>query len=148
MERKMLIELLSETLLWETVSLHAEELERVKPLLKTLEYVDQKKAAAVNRSEVFHTDSFEVKSWGVEGTKLIMDFEMPFVLSLWQEEECLFRLSASAAGSCMIPDVGSWDWSKLDWESLDKLEMLKHAHLVDITGMRYTNVECDDISLF
>jgi hypothetical protein len=81
-----------------------------------------------------------------DGESLLVSFEMPLILSTWNQEQQLLRITATATGACRIPDIGTYDWENVDFDGMNKQELLGMSKdLVEIVELHYTDVEADEM---
>ncbi len=150
MDRGQLIDTLSTTLLWEVVSANIEKIDQLPIMLRDIGYVEDidNVIAQITECEVFNSEPLEIISFDKNEESILITFEMQFVLSAWSGRKQLLRITAAATGKCRIPDIGKYDWESIDFEDLDKKELLSYEGLVDILELNYPSSECDDVSMF
>lgn len=100
----------------------------------------------ITECEIFDSDYFEVTSYEVQGKRILLKFDMPFLLSAWNGDKALFRITAAAYGTCAIPDIGEYNWDELKTENMGSMGLLANSNLVDILSLNYSDEECDDVS--
>lgn len=149
METQELLDGLSETFLWEIVSAYIEHPRFLPDMLRNVGYIENKDEIIqkVDDIEVMDSEELEIFDSSAENGRISFGFEMPFVLIAKSGEEQLLRITATAAGQCLIPDENAFDWSAFDWEDMDKPELLSHKDLAEFSEMRFEEVECDDLSV-
>lgn len=145
MNRNELVDILSSTLLWEVISAIIEQTNQLSFMLEKVSYIDDKEfvISRIQWCEVFDAEPMEIISCEVQGGKIILDFEMPFLLSAWEKQTQVLRITALAKGKCCIPDVGVFAWEDLEWENMNKKGLLDKAELVELLEINYLNVECE-----
>ncbi|GLC83338.1 hypothetical protein [Lacrimispora brassicae] len=146
MDREELINMLSTTLLWEVISARIEELDQIPMILRNIGHITPDEIAKINKSEILDSESFDVIRFEKLTEKILITFEMPFILSLWSDKEQIFRVTAIASGKCMIPDIEKYDWKSREFENMDKEGLLLNKELVDLLELNYPNVEYDDVN--
>jgi hypothetical protein len=146
MNRQDLVNVLSDSLVWQVVSEYVEQINQVPIMLKDIRYYDISNLPEVTMCEVFVCDSFDVLAFEVENGKIIMDFEMPMVYSVWSHDEQQLRITTIVRGKCAILDLDNYDWERFDFSKMNRLELLRHQDLVEIIELGYHETECDDVS--
>jgi hypothetical protein len=96
----------------------------------------------IKRCEVFESD-FETIGFVIDGKTISVTFKRSFLLSAWIHKQQLLRITADATGKCKIADIGNFDWESLDFESMNKNELLENGKLVDIYELNYSYIEAD-----
>lgn len=147
MNKEQLIDILSETLLWEVVAANVEQVDQLPNMLQNISYIANKEhiISKITECEVLDSD-FHILRFIKDGESILITFEISFLLSVWNQKKQLLRITAAASGKCRIPDIGNYDWDSVDFESMDRLELLANGELVDILELNYTDVEADDVS--
>ncbi|MDE6476076.1 MAG: hypothetical protein K2L08_04405 [Erysipelotrichaceae bacterium] len=147
MDREELLEELSESLLCEVVCLHIEKVDQIFSMLKDIHYIEDKEHVLlqVKECELLHTEDFDIVNSIIDDGNILIAFEMPFILSVWGEEDQLLRITANAVGKCKVPDIDKHNWNSIELEDMDKEALLANQNLVDIVELGYTYVECDDV---
>lgn len=149
MNAQNLLERISETLLWEVVSSCVEQCEQLPVMLNDIDYLEDKSGiiAKAVRCEITESDSFDTFDCTDYVDSLYVSFEMPFVLSVRSaESKPLVKVTATATGQCFMHDCQSPFWQNTDFDDMNKQELLSYKHLVNVTELRYSNVECDDLT--
>lgn len=144
-----LLDSLSETFLWETVSAYIEQTRFLPDMLRNVGYLDNKDEIIqkVDGMEIMDSETLEILGCNAENGRISFGFEMPFVLVAKCGKEQLLRITATAAGKCSIPDECAFDWSAYDWDDMNKPELLAHKDLAEFSELRFEYVECDDLSV-
>lgn len=140
---------LSETFLWEVVSAHIEQTRFLPDMLLDIGYLENKDEIIqrVDNMEIMDSEPLEILGSYADNGRISFGFEMPFVLNARCGKEPLLRITAIAAGRCSIPDENAFDWNALDWEDMNKPELLSHKDLAEFSTLRFEDVECDDTSV-
>ena len=144
-----LVEIVSETLLWEIVSEHVTtDVERIKEELRKIGNRDQNKVERLTTAEVLQSDEFIITGYEERGGKLVVGFDMPaIVITQSDDKKVGFRVTTSCIGTVEIPDISSYDWSALDFEDMDRLTLLSYSHLTDKLNYSYEYTEADTIMM-
>ena len=144
-----LVEIVSETLLWEIVSEHVTtDVERLKEELRKIGNRDQNKVERLTSAEVLQSDEFIITGYEERGSKLVVGFDMPAIVITWSDDKKVgFRVTTSCIGTVEIPDISSYDWSALDFEDMDRLTLLSYSHLTDKLNYSYEYTEADTIMM-
>lgn len=147
MDRNKILEILSNTLLWEVISAKLEEINQVSVMLKDIGYLDDKENTIdqINQCEIFDSEPLKMMEVSVQEGKVLINFETSFILSAWHNNEPLLRITAFTAGKCSIPDVEVFDWEKIEVEKMSKNELLENKMLIEMIELNYIGVECDDL---
>lgn len=131
-----------ETLLWEIMSNQVEKVDVAKQLLTNINYIEQGKVDQISKCTMLDSDYFEITSINNKENKIYVDFEMPFIIDAWnQEEEHLFHILGCVNGQCAIPDESEFDYAAYDFDSMNKTELLSHASMVELIQMDYSDIE-------
>lgn len=149
MDREELVDVLAESLIWDVVGNYIEESKPLPIMLQDIYYLKDKEDFIRRTSfcEITVADEFNVMGFSVEKDKILIEFEYPFVMTVFSEQDALLRITACAEGSCKIPDINVFDWLKLDFDDMDREELLSYKDLVENIELHYVQVECDDISI-
>ena len=149
MRTQDLLDKLSETFLWETVSAYIEQSRFLPDMLRNVGYIENKDKVIqkVDNMEVQDSKPLEIFDINAKNGKISFGFEMPFVLIAKSGKEQLLRITATAVGQCSIPDENAFDWSAFDWDNMSKPEILSHKDLAEFSGVRFEQVECDDLTV-
>lgn len=149
MNREELIEDIKESLLRQVILSYTEQLNQLSVMLRGIEYLEDKNEliSRVTRCEVSTSKQLKIRKTDIEGSKLLVYYEMPsFVLAAWSKETQLLRVTVTMKGLCAIPDIDQYDWHSKDFNNMNKAELLEHKSLVYMLETFYENVECDDLS--
>lgn len=149
MDREEVIENIAETVLWTVVAANVEEVDQLPVMLKDIHYLGDKENILTRTTwcEVFDSD-FHMIHHIKDGESLLVAFEMTLLLSTWKQEQQLLRVTATATGTCRIPDIGTYDWENVDLDGMNKHELLKMSKdLVEIVELHYTDVEADNMEV-
>lgn len=121
MSNEEYIQELAENVLWDAVGDYVEQVEEFKKMVEVISYIDHDKVMEVTWCEVFDSEEIIVLDAMECEDKVVIHFEMPFMLSAWNEETQLFRVTACVQGK-----------AELEQENVVMLEELE-----------YTDVEVD-----
>lgn len=148
MDREELVNKLAESLLWEVVVSYIEQCDQVPSMLEDIHYLKDKEdfLCKINSCEVFDSESFDVINFSVVNDKIQIEFECLFIMNACGDEDVLLRITGCAKGTCTIADTNVFDWAKIDFEDMNRLEILSYKNLVEKIDLHYTDVECDDVS--
>lgn len=149
MEIQELLDRLSETFLWESISAHIEQTRFLPDMLLNVGYIENKDEITqkVDRLEILDSEPLEIFDYSADNGRISFGFVMPFILIAKNGKEQLLRITATAAGKCSIPDENAFDWNAFDWEDMNKPELLAHKDLAELLQLRFEEVECDDLSV-
>lgn len=148
MSEQELLDIISETLLWENISSQIEKTERLPELLSEIGYLDNKDEIVkkADKAQILESKLPKFSNVGFEGGRLTFGFSMPFVMVVKSGKEVLLRITATAAGNCSIPDESAFDWGAYDWGDMTRPELLSHGELVRFSQLSFTDAECDDLN--
>lgn len=146
---EQLVKKLATTLLWDLISLKVEEKNQIPIMLKEVYYLEEKDnlMTQIKKCEVIDSEPLEIIDFIIDGEKILVEFEMPFILSAWSEKKQLLRITATLIGKCTLSGNTLFNWNNIDIESLGKYDWLENQKLVKILEINYTDVECEDISI-
>lgn len=131
-------------LLWENVSSYIEKVEELHLMMNSISYIDDKMLERITRCEVFDTEDFYIISMKEEENVIQVKFEMPFILSCWENENSLLRVTACVNGACEIPSERSYDYAVVDFSEMNKKELLSYGNMISIHSLEYVDVEVDE----
>ncbi len=137
------IEEIAESLLWENVSNYVERPEELKSMTENLTYIDHSIVNQINSCEVLETEEFTIVKMKEINESIQIEFEMPFILYCWKDKVHLLRISACANGRCEIPNEKRYDYSSVDFSSMNRKELLKYGEIVKIDRVKYSDVEVE-----
>lgn len=148
MEREEFVNVLAESLIWEVIGAYVEQCDQLPIMLQDINYLEDKDdfIRRANFCEITVADEFNVMRYSVDKDKILIEFDFSFVMSVFSEENALLRVTACAEGSCKVADINAFDWSQMDFEDMDKQELLSYKDLVESIELHYVQVECDDVS--
>lgn len=72
---------------------------------------------------------------------------MPFILSVRSEKSSLLRIQAIAKGKCSILNIEQHHWENIDFDFMNKKEILQYKKLVNMIKLYYSDIECDDMRI-
>ena len=148
-EKKQLLDRLSQTLLCESICEDIEKIDQLPIMLKQIDYVEDKSDVIKSavECEIFHADSLRIICSQEDRNQIYIFFEMPFILSVWSEESSLLRIQAIAKGRCSIPNIEQYHWENIDFDFMNKKEILQYKKLVNMIKLYYSDIECDDMRI-
>lgn len=148
MDNEQLIELLSETLLFEVIAAKVEEVDQLPVMLQNIGYIEELEnvLSKITFCEAFESD-LDIIHFNQEGESILITYQLTFLLSAWHHNQQLLRITASATGTCQIPGIESYDWKSVDFEGMNKKELLANRGLVNIVELDYSDVEADGVNL-
>ena len=148
MDREQLINILSESLLWEVVAANVEKVDQIPIMLQNIDYIESidDVISKITECEVLDSD-FHIFSFAKDEESILISFEITFLLSVWNQDQQLLKITATAIGKCRIPDIENYDWGSVDFEDMNRKELLAKGELVDIFELMYSDIEADDICI-
>ena len=148
MEREEFVNVLAESLIWEVIGAYVEQCDQLPIMLQEINYLEDKDGFIhrANHCAITVADEFNVMRYSVDKDKILIEFDFPFFMSVFSDENALISITACAEGSCKVADINAFDWSQMDFEDMDKQELLSYKDLVESIELHYVQVECDDVS--
>lgn len=129
-----LIDTLQTTLLWENVYHYVESLDQAKILVSKTYLAND---VAVETAAIQDSEDFFVTTAKEHAAWIIVDFEMPFILTINKK----YNIQAVATGRLRIPAITDYPYSKHDFLSMSKKDLLSLGNIVSILGLDYRYVE-------
>ncbi|MCM1468163.1 MAG: hypothetical protein NC086_08445 [Alistipes sp.] len=146
MNRQELLNKLSGTLLLEVISAKVEEVGELPAMLKEIGYIDNKDGimSEITRCEILDLEPLTITKCLADEGRISISFSLPFILTAWKDKEEIWRITSTAAGSCLVPDIGTINWEEVPFDDMDRIALLSESELVELSELRYTGTECDD----
>lgn len=138
---------IAESLLWENVSHFIEGINEYKKMVQAITYIDREKVNEVEKCEVFDAEEFCVLQVENINEKIAIEFEMPFLMSCWNNTTQLFRVTACAKGKCEIPSEDGFNYTLVNFNKMNREQLLEYGYLIKICDMEYQDVEVDSMYL-
>lgn len=144
-----MLDRLSETFLWESVSAQIGQTRLLPDMLRDVGYVENKDEIIrkADGTQILDSEPLEIFNVSADGGRISFGFEMPFILIVKSGNLQLFRITATAAGNCSIPDESAFEWEAFDWENMSRQQLLAHIDLVKFSRLCFEDVECDDLTV-
>lgn len=148
MDNSELADIIGDAFLWDVVSEYVgNDIENIKNELRQLGYIDQPKVEKITRAEVHESDEFIITDFEEQDGHLTIHFEMPAVINTkGGSNEYLFSVTTYCKGTLRIPDADSYDWYALDFDDMNRYDILAHSDLVNILDIQYEDTEADDLT--
>ncbi len=149
MDNNELAEIIGEAFLWDIVSEYiGKDFENIKEELRHLIYTEKTTVEKIARAEVHESDEFIVTDFEEQNGHLTLNFEMPAIINaIGENNEYLFRVTTYCTGTVRIPDAESYDWDSLDFDNMNRLDILTHSDLAEILTLHYKDTEADDLTV-
>ncbi|MBQ8968010.1 hypothetical protein [Ruminococcus sp.] len=143
-----LLEVIGEGFLWNIVSEYiAHDIEHIKEALRQLGYIDQADVDKLTFAEDRDSDEFNIISFSENGHTLTAEYEMPTgILTCNEDKSVCFHMTACCTGTIEVPDYSSYDWGALDFENMNRPQILSYSHLAKLKSLSYEYVEADDLN--
>ena len=143
-----LIEIIGEGLLWDIVGNYVEtHLELLKEALRPLGYIDYEDVNKITFAEVRESDEFIVNEFRAKEGILTVEYEMPAgILAKNDDSSVCFRVTAWCTGEVEMPDIDSYNWNSIEFDSLNKTQILAYSNLVKTIRLSYEDTEADDLN--
>lgn len=136
------IDVIAETLLWENVSNYVEQVTELTKIIDNITYIDVV-IESINECQILDTEEFIVTDVIERIGSIQVKFEMPFVLYCWANKKHVLCVTAVASGDCEIPDEEGFDYSSVDFDEMNRKELLEVGGIVHINYITYSDVEVD-----
>ena len=143
-----LVEIIGEGLLWDIVGNYAEtHLELLKEALRPLGYIDYEDVDKITFAEVRESDEFIINDFSAREGILTVEYEMPAgILAKNDDGSVCFHVTTWCTGEVEIPDIDSYNWNEIEFDSLNRLQILAYSHLVKKIRLSYEDTEADDLN--
>ena len=146
--KEELIEMIGETFLWTIVSEHVcTDVKKIKEELSVISYIEPDAVEKITSAEVLESDEFLIKKFSAKGGVLTVGFEMPAIIIAESDNgDVCFRITTTCTGTVEIPDIDSYDWRSMDFEKMNRYDILSHSDLAKIIAIFYEDTEVDDLT--
>ena len=134
MDRKIFIENLRTTLLWENLCGCIENINYANVLLQK---TDLGNNIIAENTSIRDSEDFYITAVSESDNKIVIGFEMPFILCVNGK----YNIQATAAGELSIPDTESYPYDKHDFLTKKKKELLSFSSIICIAQITYRDVE-------
>ena len=143
-----LTEIIGEGFLWAIVGNYAEtHLELLKEALRPLADIDYKDLDKITVVKVLETEEFIVNEYSTHEGILKVKYEMPAVILAKNDDGSVcFYVTTLCTGEVEIPDIDSYHWNGIEFDSLNRLQILAYSHLVKKIRLSYEDTEADDLN--
>jgi len=142
---------LSNHFLWEIIGERIAQIDQVPIMLKNIRYIDTKKRIQESElCELHDSEPLQVKSFSVNNDTITISFKILYRVLTWnKKKEFQLSITGVAAGTCQIPDIKVYDYSKENFfEGLNGKEILEYKNLVKNIKLDYDNIlEVEDLTL-
>ncbi len=143
-----LVEIIGEAFLWDIVGNYAEtHLELLKEALRPLGYIDYEDVDKITFVEVRESDEFIVNEFSAKEGILTVEYEMPAgILAKNDDGSVCFHVTTWCTGEVEIPDIDSYNWNGIEFDSLNRPQILAYSNLVKMIRLSYEDTEADDLN--
>ena len=143
-----LVEIIGEGFLWDIVGNYAEtHLELLKEALRPLGYINYEDVEKITFAEVRESDEFIVNEFRAKEGILTVEYEMPAgILAKNDDGSVCFHVTTWCTGEVEIPDIDSYNWNDIEFDSLNRPQILGYSHLVKTIRLSYEDTEADDLN--
>ena len=143
-----LIEVIGEGLLWDIVGDYIEsDVKHIQTEISKLAYIELDNIQKITSAEVLDSEEFVITEFLEKNGILNIEFEMPAIIIAGSEnEDVCFRITTVCTGTVEIPDIDSYDRQSIDFEDMNKDEILSYSDLVKIINVSYEDTEADDLT--
>ena len=143
-----LVEMIGEAFLWEIISEYiCTDVKKMKEELSRIGYIELEDVEKIISAEVLESDEFVITKFSTKGGILTVGFEMPAIIIAESDNgDVCFRVTTTCTGTVEIPDVDSYDWRSMDFEKMNRYDILSHSNLAKIIAIFYEDTEVDDLT--
>ena len=140
-----LVEIIGEAFLWDIVGNYAEtHLELLKEALRPLGYIDYEDVDKITFAEVRESAEFIVNDFSTQEGVLIVEYEMPAgILAKNDDGSVCFHVTTWCTGEVEIPDINSYNWNGIEFDSLNRPQILAYSNLVKKIRLSYEDTEAN-----
>ncbi len=97
--------------------------------------------------KVLETEEFIVNEYSTHKGILKVKYEMPAVILAKNDDDRIcFYVATLCTGEVEIPDIDSYNWNGIEFDSLNRTQMLEYRHLVKKICLFYEDTEADDLN--
>ena len=143
-----LVEIIGEGFLWDIVGNYAEtHLELLKEALRPVDNMDSEAIEKITVLKIRETDEFIVNELSAQDGILTVKYEMPAgILAKNDDGSVCFHVTTWCTGEVEIPDIDSYNWNDIEFDSLNRPQILGYSHLVKTIRLSYEDTEADDLN--
>lgn len=141
---------IGEGLLWAVVGNYAEtHLELLKEALRPVDNMDSEAIDKITVLKVRETDEFIVNEFSAQDGILTVKYEMPAVILAKSDDDSVcFYVTTLCTGEAEIPDMDSYNWNGIEFDSLNRTQILEYSHLVKKIILSYEDIKVDDEAVY
>ena len=143
-----LVEMIGEAFLWEIISEYiCTDIKKMKEEFSRIGYIELDDVEKIISAEVLVSDEFVITKFSEKGGILTVGFEMPAIIIAESDNgDVCFRITTTCTGTVEIPDVDSYDWRSMEFENMNRYDILSHSDLAKIIAIFYEDTEVDDLT--
>lgn len=141
-----LIEIMKEGLLWVVVGNYAEtHSELLKEALRSVDNMQFEDVDKITVVKVLETEEFIVKEYSTQKGILTLKYEMPAVILAKNDDDSICNHVATlCTGEVEIFDIDSYNWNGIEFDRLNRTQMLEYSHLVKKISLSYEDIKVGD----
>ncbi|MBR3630909.1 MAG: hypothetical protein IKN55_10650 [Oscillospiraceae bacterium] len=144
-----LLDVLGEDFLWTIIEDYIEhDFPHIKEALRKIGRIDQAVVDTIAWAEVQESDFFDASGFHAENGTLRISFEMPALINTKNAGgDWLFHITTCCTGTVEVPDMEHYDWNSLDFDSMNRFDILSHRDLAKNIHVVYEeqDTEADDL---
>ncbi len=146
---EQLLDVIGEGFLWNIVSNYAETHPELlkEAMLAWCGYIDETEIAQITFIEVRESDEFIVNGFTAKEGILTVSYEMPAgILARNDDGSVCYHVTTWCSGEAQVPDHASFDWGALDFEKMNRYQILSHGNLAKVVRFVYEETEADNLN--
>lgn len=142
------IEIIGEAFLWDIIGEYiSTDLKNIKEELSRIGYIELDDVEKITSAEVQESDEFIITKFSAKGGVLTVGFEMPAIIIAESDNgDVCFRITTTCTGTVEIPDIDSYDWHSMEFQNMNRLDILSYSDLAKIIAIFYEDTEADDLT--
>lgn len=143
-----LVEIIGEAFLWDIIGKYiSTDVKHIKEELSRKAYIELDDIEKITSAEVQDSDEFVITKFSAKSGVLTVGFEMDArIIAGSDNGDVCFRITTICTGTVEIPDIDSYDWCSMDFENMNRLEILSYSDLAKIIAVFYEDTEADDLT--
>ncbi len=143
-----LIEIIGEAFLWDIIGEYiSTDVKNIKEELSRIGYIELDDVEKITSAEVHESDEFVITKFSAKGGVLTVGFEMPAIIIAESDNgDVCFRITTTCTGTVEIPDIDSYDWRSMEFQNMNRLDILSYSDLAKIIAVFYEDTEADNLT--
>lgn len=124
-------------------------MELLKEALRPVDNVDSEDIEKITIVKVRETDEFIVNELSAQEGILTVKYEMPAVIFAKSDDDSVcFYVTTLCTGEAEIPDMDSYNWNGIEFDSLNRTQILEYSHLIKKISLSYEDIKVDDEAVY